>query len=230
MARFFRDAGYETVHVLPGTRGDWKQGAFYQFDRKYYFEDFDYAGPELGWGKLPDQYVLDAVFRKEISRQKRPLFIEYALVSSHAPWATTPPVLTDWSSIGRGEVYRTVRPVEFDTSYDDLGSAKEAYLHAIAYDLRVLGGYLSARVTGDALAVIIGDHQPVPDVTGEGRAWSVPIHVISRRESFLSPFRARGFKDGMMPQRSLPHPGMESFLPDFLIDFSTRDETIRARP
>ena len=65
----------------------------------------------------------------------------------------------------------------------------------------------------------MGDHQPNLQLTGPGKPWSVPVHVISRNARFLAPFRDRGYTDGLLPDQPPPHAGMETFLPGFLQDF-----------
>ncbi|HEV8245150.1 MAG TPA: sulfatase-like hydrolase/transferase, partial [Polyangiaceae bacterium] len=90
IARFFRDAGYRTVLVQPGTTRPWPKGEFYDFEQKYYAYNFDYAGPPYAWSTMPDQYVVDFVRRRELDSRTRPLFIEYVLVTSHAPWSDQP--------------------------------------------------------------------------------------------------------------------------------------------
>jgi len=72
-----------------------------------------------------------------------------------------------------------------------------------------------------ALIVILGDHQPNVQLTGENQLSSVPVHVISRGRDFLKPFQNRGFRPGLIPDQPPPHRGMENFLFDFLEDFST---------
>ncbi|HEX7501462.1 MAG TPA: hypothetical protein VF524_14360, partial [Polyangia bacterium] len=73
-------------------------------------------------------------------------------------------------------------------------------------------------VHDDSLVIILGDHQPVSEVTDNSPSWSVPIHVISRDPGLVAPFVSRGYAHGMVPGNvALP---MEDFLVDFLHDFS----------
>ena len=102
LAAYFQDAGYRTVLVQPGTTRAWPEGEVTGFERKYYARDFDYRGPAFGWATMPDQYVIDFVHRSEVASARRPLFIEYALVSSHAPWNVQAPLIDDWSRLGDG--------------------------------------------------------------------------------------------------------------------------------
>jgi len=72
----------------------------------------------------------------------------------------------------------------------------------------------------DSLVIVLGDHQPVAEVTRWSTSYAVPVHAISRNRSFIDAFRARGYASGMWPQRSEKPPGLETLLPDLLADFS----------
>ena len=221
IARFFNDIGYRTVSVMPGTQWPWPAGDFFGYQHKYYAWNFEYQGPAYGWSTMPDQFVLDFIFRREIQQQTSPLFIEFILISSHAPFHRQPPYVEDWSRIGDGKIYHDLDVVTFPIIWPDLSNALEGYVTSIAYELNVIGGFLNKLIDGDTLIVVLGDHQPNVQITGNKASWSVPIHVISRNRNHLIPFLNRGYTPGLIPTQQQPHRGMESFLFDFLTDFST---------
>jgi hypothetical protein len=144
----------------------------------------------------------------------------YALVSSHAPWDVQPPLLADWSQLGDGSTFAVRPPVRFPVNWSSLHQASAAYLHSIAYDLQVLADYLTRFDLGDALVILLGDHQPVADVTRSSPSQAVPIHIISRQAALVDAFRARGYSPGMRPAISDSPPGMETFLADLLTTLS----------
>ncbi len=222
LAHYFNEAGYRTISVMPGTTWPWPEGAFFGYQRKYYAWNFNYKGPKYGWSPMPDQYVLDYVYQQEIQNRRKPLFVEYVLITSHAPFHMQPPYLEDWSQIGDGTIFHKKEPVTFPIVWPDLSNAGEAYMTSIIYDIKALKAYLEQYVDDDSLIIILGDHQPNVQITGENRPWSVPIHVISRNRDFLGPFAARGYTPGIIPGQPPPHSGMETFLYDLLEDFSTR--------
>jgi hypothetical protein len=219
IAEYFNRAGYRSVCVMPGTLWPWPAGEFFRYQKKYYAFDFDYQGPHFGWAPMPDQYVIDYIFRAEIERRSQPLFIEFILVSSHAPFNRQPPYVEDWSKIGDGSIYHTLKPIEFPVIWPHLENASEAYATSVVYDLKVLVEFGSNLYGGDALIIILGDHQPNPKITGTKQPWSVPVHVISRNPDFIQPFIQRGFTPGLIPSQPLPHPGIESLLWSLLDDF-----------
>ena len=221
IATFFKTAGYRTVLVQPGTTRPWLKGQFYPFDRTYFAWDFDYAGPGFAWATMPDQYVVDFVRRRELDPGRGPVFIQYVLVSSHAPWSELPVLVDDWAQIENGALYAQREPIRFPVVWPNLDNASEAYIRAIEYDMVVLRRYIAEFVRDGSLVIILGDHQPVVEVTQNSPSAGVPIHVLSRNASFVEPFLARGYARGMWPRIEGSHPGMETFLASFLRDFST---------
>ena len=219
MAALFRRNGYRSVSVMPGTRFAFPQGSYFDYDQAYYAWHFNYQGRPFGWAPMPDQFVLDWVRRHEVEKRTQPLFIRYALISSHAAFNIQPPLIADWETIGDGSLYQEREPVTFPVTWPDLKNAGPAYLRSLEYEFAVLGDYLARYVDADALIIILGDHQPNLQLTGPGESWSVPVHIISRNPRLLQPFRQRGYTPGLIPAQPQPHAGMETFLPGFLKDF-----------
>jgi hypothetical protein len=227
MASFFRAAGYRTVLVQPGTTRPWPEGEVTGFQRRYYAPDLGYEGPAFEWAPMPDQYVIDFIAQRELAAAARaPIFAEFALISSHAPWSVQPPVV-DWARLQGGRIFNQVAPVRFAVSWQTLAQAGEAYMASIGYDFEILGQFLErsvARRAGpDALIVILGDHQPHAAVTGAPPAPEIPVHVISRNRALVDAFMARDaqggastFVRGMRPEVGARAPAMETFLADML--------------
>jgi hypothetical protein len=204
---------------MPGTLWPWSAGQFYKYRKKYYAPDFDYRGPKFGWAPMTDQYVLDFIYRTEIQNRAQPLFIEFVLISSHAPFNELPRYVPDWSAIGDGSIYHRQKPLKFPTTWPELENASEAYVTSIKYDFQVLVSFLEHLVAGDEMIIIMGDHQPNLKITGESQPWSVPVHVISRNPDFVRPFIKRGYTPGLIPSQDLPHTGIESIFWNLLEEF-----------
>ncbi len=221
LADFFHDAGYRTVIVQPANHYRSLPRWLYDFDVVYSGWDFDYQGATYRWAAMPDQYVIDFIHRREIAPGRGPLLVVYTLITSHAPWSDQPPVVADWSRIGNGAIYAGLPTTHFPIAWTNLADAAEAYDRSIAYDLEVIVDYVDRFVPSDALVVVLGDHQPVAEVTRFSGSSAVPIHVLSRNPTFIAPFHARGYAPGLTPARVAPPRGMETFLPDLLADFST---------
>jgi hypothetical protein len=221
LSQAFSAAGYRSVLVQPATRRETPLKDFLHFSSHYYTKDFGYAGPEYGWSPMPDQFVLDFVRRRELEHAKAPLFLEYALTSSHAPWTDIPPVVDQWDAIGDGSLYKARPGVHFGHGWQLSGEAADAYAESIVYDFEVLRRYLADFVADDSLVIVLGDHQPHSEVTARNSAAGVPVHVLSRNPAFIDAFRARGYTPGMRVRTGGPHPGLETFMIDLLSDFSS---------
>ena len=224
MAWYFNQAGYRTVTAMPAMTSAWPEGDFFAFDKKYHFRDFGYRGPNLKWAPMTDQYVLEVIHRREVSVAERPLFVQYVLISSHYPFNLIPRYFEDWSLLGDGTIYSredavTVLPIK----PGNRTAGAEGYVASMRYELELITEYVTRFLPEEdrSLIVVVGDHQPYSGITGKGKPWSVPIHVLSRDPGTLQPFVERGYTPGWIPRQPLPHPGMESFLPGFLDDFSS---------
>ncbi|HEX3694066.1 MAG TPA: sulfatase-like hydrolase/transferase [Polyangia bacterium] len=221
MADFFKDAGYRTVLVMPGNTHRNLFRWSYDVDKLYASWDLDYRGPVYAFGSIPDQFVIDAIHRREVAVAAQPLLITYALVSSHALWDRQPPFIADWSQVGDGHIFGEVAATRFDVNWNSIDRGAPAYVHAIAYSLQTIASYLTRFDLGDTLVIVLGDHQPVADMTRASPSHAVPVHIISRAGALVDAFRARGYHAGMRPASDPAPPGMETFLPDLLVDFST---------
>ncbi len=223
-ADHFRDAGYKPIFVAPGSTRPWPgMDNYYGFRSHYFSWEFGYKGPRYGWPTMADQFVLNHIYEAEIAKSQQPLFIQYALVSSHAPFSDLPRYIDDWSTIGDGSILHTSGRDRFNVSWGLSGEVTTAYNAAITYEMQVMEGYLTNYVKDDTLVIFVGDHQPHQLVTGpDNLTWSVPIHIACRNPDLVAPFIRRGYEHGMVPTHPLPHVGMERFMEEFLSDFSTQ--------
>ena len=221
LAEYFNRAGYRTVLATPGTLWPWPEGDFFRYGEVLRAPDLGYRGPAFGYAAMPDQFVLDRVARAVVQNAATPLLVESILVGSHAPFDVQAPYVEDWDRIGDGFVFHTLPATAFPVEWSRIGDASEAYAAAMAHSIRVLTEFILRFLRADELVVIVGDHQPAPELAGFEEPASVPVHVISRNPALLAPFMRRGYTDGLCPQQPPPHPGMETFFWDFLQDFST---------
>jgi hypothetical protein len=67
--------------------------------------------------------------------------------------------------------------------------------------LRVVAGWLRLRPDLDLVLLVLGDHQPLAAVSGEGASWEVPVHLITQRAAVRDAFLAEGFVPGLVPRR-----------------------------
>ncbi|HEU4534136.1 MAG TPA: sulfatase-like hydrolase/transferase [Polyangiaceae bacterium] len=220
LAWAMRRAGYRTVLAAPGTTRSWPHERFFDFDKVYKSFDFGYQGPRFSWAPMPDQFVLDVLDRRETSAHDGPLFLQCILVSSHAPYDVQPPLVADWAALGDGSIYRSLDAVRFPgLTFSNQGAARPAYVRSLEYDFEVLAHYLTRSIRGGALVILVGDHQPTPELTDQDADRTVPIHIVSRNPELLAPFERRGYGHGMTPAGE-PR-GMETFPFTLFEDFSS---------
>ncbi len=198
----FKSAGYRTVAVMPGLRESWPEGTFYGFDEIYGAAGLDYRGPAFGWWRIPDQFSLAALDSRELqSPHRRPVFAFFPTVSTHMPFEPTPPLQPDWPRVLSSQPFDAEplrRSLTQTPEWTDMG---QAYVSSVQYFLDTLSSYLRARPDGRFVMIILGDHQPAANVSGEGASWDVPVHVIASQPQILKALLADGFRPGLAPVR-----------------------------
>ena len=217
----FREAGWETANVMPGTNRAWPEGQFFGVDRVHDATTLGYRGPGFSWSPMPDQYALSAFEHLERGRPDRgPLMGQVELTSSHVPW-TPVPRLVDWDAVGDGTVFgpqvRGVDPP--DVVEKDGDRVRTTYRKSIEYSLNTLVSYVQRYGDDRLVLVFLGDHQPSPIASGAGASHDVPISIVTRDRSVLERITDWQWADGLRPRDTTPVWPMEAFRDKFLIAF-----------
>ena len=224
LVKAFGRRGYRTVAVMPGLQRAWPQGAFYGFEEVYDLARLDYRGPSFGWWDLNDQFALARIDALEIAAQpRRPVFVFFPTVTTHAPFVPTPPYQPDWARMLTPSPYDDVDLDRAWSDYPDWLNLGPSYVKALAYAYRTVGGYLRLRSERDVVLVLVGDHQPPALVSGEGASWDVPVHIVASRPAVLGRLLRHRFVDGLVPP-SQTVARMDTLLPILLDAFGTRDD------
>ena len=209
--RLMARVGYQTVDAMPGLKEPLQNAGFWGFDRMVGTDQLGYAGPSFGWFGVPDQFSLGAI--QALPRDPgRPLFAQIVLVSSHMPFSPVPPYVEDWTDAGRFASHPEVAS-ELATP-PDWQHLETPYLDSVAYDLQVLADWIPRAVQGNALVIIMGDHQPPALIGTSSASHDVPIHILSRDPEIVRLLAGPGFSDGAIPTGSAGT--MAELLPDFL--------------
>jgi len=202
IASLFKNAGYRAVAVMPGLRQTWPEGSFYGFDQIYDFNDLNYHGPEFGWWRIPDQFSLAQLDSREIQpAARKPLFVFFPTVSTHMPFRPTPPVQSDWQRVLTSRPFDPAPLHQSLTQTPEWTNMGKSYTDAVQYFFDTVSTYLRARAGEKFVLIILGDHQPAANVSGEGAPWDVPIHVITHNPEILASLRRQGFTAGLDPAR-----------------------------
>lgn len=198
----FGQAGYQTFGFYPALRWEWPERAFYNYDVFIEGRDLNYPGPPLGYWMIPDQYSA-ARFEQMYPRnaQTPPRFVFFPLITCHLPFNPVPPYQPDWSRVLTAQPFDeadTARALAEQPNWLDMFAD---YLRMVGYTYEWLGSHLRRPEPRETVYLLVGDHQPAANVTGEGVSWDVPVHVVSSDPQLLARFVAQGFTPGMTPPR-----------------------------
>jgi hypothetical protein len=221
LSSMFRDGGWETTDVMPGTNRAWPEGAFFGFDRVHDARTLGYRGPNFAWSPMPDQYTLSAFERLEHGRTDRgPLMAQIELTSSHVPW-TPYPRLVPWEAVGDGAVFAPqvegTEPPDEVWKNDD--RVREVYRDSTAYSLDTLISYVERYGNDDLVLIFLGDHQPASIITGDDASHDVPITIVAKDPVVLDKIAGWQWDAGLRPGPQAPVWPMESFRDRFLTAF-----------
>jgi phosphatidylglycerophosphate synthase len=226
LSQAFRRAGWRTVDDVPANNRDWPQRAFYGYDKVYDQRNLGYLGPTFAYAPMPDQYVLLALQRLELAKHdRRPVFAEVDMVSSHAPW-TRIPELIDWDDVGNGSVFNSMPVDQVSTGalWSDHDQVRAAYGRSVEYSLNALFSFVQRYGNDDLVLIVLGDHQPSTIVTGLRPELShdVPVSIVARDPAVLDQVVGWGWEDGLRPGPQAPVWPMNAFRDRFLTAFDTQ--------
>jgi hypothetical protein len=202
LASTFKAAGYRAVAMMPGLKQSWPEGAFYGFDHIYGADALDYRGPQFGWWRIPDQFSLAALDAREIqTRPRKPLFVFFPTINTHMPFRPTPPLQEDWARVLSARPFDAAdvqRSITETPQWTNMGSS---YADSVRYAFEVLASYVRYRPDEHFVLIVLGDHQPAANVSGENASWDVPVQVVSDRPEVLAALKMQGFVAGTTPNK-----------------------------
>jgi phosphatidylglycerophosphate synthase len=221
LSQAFERAGWRAIDDVPSNDRYWAQGSsFYHYDKVYDRRNVGYHGPTYAYASMPDQFVLQALQRRELAKTHRaPLFAEVDLVSSHTPWTRIPPLIA-WDRVGDGSIFKRL-PVD----ESGLSDVKQGYGRSIEYTLRSLFSFVAHYGRKNLVLVVLGDHQPATVVTGYGASHDVPISVIAHDPAVMRRIAGWGWANGMRPGPTAPVWRMSAFRDRFLGAFGSQPGT-----
>jgi hypothetical protein len=220
----FHRADWRTVAVMPGLTRAWPEGDFFGYDKIYGDKDLGYHGPSFSWATMPDQFVLNSFQKAERSQPGHtPVMAEMPLVSSHAPWAPIP-TLIDWDKLGDGSVFDPMPAAgrQPNVVWRDPAQVRNEYRRSIEYTLTSLISYLEKYGDKNLVMIFLGDHQPIPLVTGKNASRDVPITIVAKDPAVLDRVSSWGWTDGLKPDPKAPVWPMAAFRNRFLAAFGPK--------
>ena len=213
----FGGAGWRTVDDVPSDNRYWPEGSsFYHYDKVYNRLNVGYRGPTYAYASMPDQYVYLALQRLELGKaDRRPLFAEVDLVSSHEPWTQVPPLIA-WNRVGDGSIFNKL-PVDITGRQETprglrpLGRVHAAHAVLVRPALRP-----QQPRDGRARRPPAGDGRQ-----RTGRRHDVPISIIAHDPAVMRRVQGWGWVDGMRPTPQAPTWPMSAFRDRFFSTFGS---------
>jgi hypothetical protein len=197
----FKQRGYEVHALYTALTWDWPEKKFYRFDQFSDARDLGYRGPKLGYWTVPDQYALARYAQLHpLTAQSPKRLMFFPSITSHMPFHPVPPYQSDWQKLLSNEPFDAQQMQTVDEQREDWFNMRPGYVGMMDYNYQWLGGMLAQPQQREALYIVLGDHQPAANVTGEGATWDVPVHIISTRPELLERFTRRGFVPGLTPR------------------------------
>jgi phosphatidylglycerophosphate synthase len=203
----FDRAGFRTVDDVPSDDRPWAPGtSFYHFDKLYNRLDVGYHGPTFAYASMPDQYVMAALQHYELAKpDRRPVFAEVDLVSSHEPWTNIPSLMA-WNKLGNGSIFKTAPSFATTKSalWGNSTAVQAAYGRSIQYTMSALVSFVKHANDPNLVMIAVGDHQPWTEVSGQGSSHNVPISIIAHDPAVLKRVAGWGWSNGLRPSPRAP--------------------------
>jgi hypothetical protein len=198
----FKSRGFETFGFYPGLFWEWHESAFFGFEHLVDGPSLNYPGPQIGYWKIPDQYALARFLELyPVAPGSRPRFEFFASSTSHFPFHPVPPYQPDWRKVLTKDAFDPTVVQRLQASNTDWLNMVPAYAGMIRYNLQWLRGYFEQKQERDFVMLVLGDHQPASNISGEGASWDVPVHLIASRPELIERFLAVGFTPGFQASR-----------------------------
>ncbi len=223
LAEAFKEAGWRTVADDPSNDRPWTQGkAFYHYDQVYNRYQVGYRGPTFTYATMPDQYMFSALDRLELSKpHRKPLFAEVDTISSHMPWNRIPQEIA-WNQVGNGSIYNKIPMIhETGAFWSTPSRVQAAYGTSIVYALNTLTSFVQRYGNKNLVMIVLGDHQPLPIVSGTNSNHDVPISIIAHDPNVLKQIGSWGWNPGLEPNANAPVWPMSAFRNKFLAAFDS---------
>jgi hypothetical protein len=99
---------------------------------------------------------------------------------------------------------------------------RASYAHSIEYSMSTIVSFIKYYGRKNLVTIVVGDHQPLPVVSGEGANHDVPISIISHDPKVLAAIKSWGWDTGLRPHQNAPVWPMSAFRNRFLTAFDSK--------
>ncbi|MFI6559533.1 sulfatase [Streptomyces sp. NPDC050534] len=219
LTSYFQKTGaWRTVGIVPGVRKSWPEGKYFGLDHIYDSTHLGYEGPYFSWTPVPDQFSLEAFQKLEHGKKNRgPIMAEIILASSHNPWSPIAHTI-DWKDLGNGKVFYKIKKEGTNPTqvWKSAKRVRTEYRKAIQYSLDSLTQWMQRYGDKNTVLVFLGDHQPVPTVTGGTANHDVPVTIVAHDPKVLDRVSNWGWTEGLKPADKAPEWTMNKFRDRFM--------------
>jgi hypothetical protein len=208
---------------MPQITLEWPESSRMGFETILAAEDLGYAGASFNWVTMPDQFTYAALDRRLRADRAddRPLFVQVATGSSHAPWVPVPE-LVPWNAVGDGHVFDAMAASGDppDVVWRDRDRVRAQYRQAVDYALETVLSWAALHADAPPLLIVLGDHQAAGFVALDERP-DVPLHLIGPAALVERAAQAWGLAPGLLPPHDAPVVPMERMRDRILTTFTT---------
>ncbi|MCI3242465.1 sulfatase [Streptomyces spinosisporus] len=227
LTSYFQKTGaWRTVGIVPGVRKSWPEGKYFGLDHIYDSTHLGYEGPYFSWTPVPDQFSLEAFQKLEHGKKNRdPIMAEIILASSHNPWSPIAHMI-DWKDLGNGKVFYKIKKEGTNPTqvWKSAKRVRTEYRKAIQYSLDSLTQWMQRYGDKNTVLVFLGDHQPVPTVTGGSANRDVPVTIVAHDPKVLDRVADWGWTDGIKPADDAPEWTMNKFRDRFMTAYGPQSK------
>jgi hypothetical protein len=220
---FKKTGDWDTVGIMPGVQKSWPESRFYGLDKYRNAFQMGYKGPKFSWSTMPDQYALQQFQNLEHGKKRsKPLMSLVILTSSHQPWAPIPKMVP-WNELGDGSIFNAIQKAGNKPS-DIIASSPKSqaeYGKSVQYSVTALTQWLERYGTKDTVLVFLGDHQPIPRVSGNHASRDVPVSIVAKDPKVLDKINSWNWTDGLRPAHNAPVWKMSAFRDRFLTAYGS---------
>ena len=98
---------------------------------------------------------------------------------------------------------------------------RAAYGRSIVYSLNALTSFVQHYGKKNLVMIVLGDHQPLPIVSGQSSNHDVPISIVAHDPKVLKQIGSWGWGPGLRPGPKAPVWPMDAFRNRFLSAFDS---------
>jgi hypothetical protein len=129
--------------------------------------------------------------------------------------------MVPWDRLGNGSVFdpQPAGQPSPSVALGDPDTLRRLYGQSIEYTMQALVSWVLQLHDDDLVLVLLGDHQPATEVSGEAATHEVPVSFVARDPAVLDRIASWQWQPGLLPGPTAPMEPMDAFRDRFLDAF-----------